>query len=238
MPLKLLRKYGFESVGVGKDDARDLGQTLDHVYRWGARALVIDSYEVREECLSRVRASLVAVIDDLADRSLPVDLVINGAANACELAYRTSPGTRLLLGPEYVLLRKEFAQAPTRSISANVKRVLITVGGMDPHVLTPRLIAWTQEALEGVAIDVVVGPFFGEDSVAQAEKMAAGNPAVAVHRDPAAIRNLMLACDLALTGGGQTTYELAATGTPAVAIRIADNQTGNLKGLSTCGALR
>src|SRR2546428_7754394 len=47
----------------------------------------------------------------------------------------------------------------------------------------------------------------------------------------------MLRCDVAVTGGGQTTYELAATGTPAIAIKMADNQTGNVRGLSVRGTL-
>jgi spore coat polysaccharide biosynthesis predicted glycosyltransferase SpsG len=48
---------------------------------------------------------------------------------------------------------------------------------------------------------------------------------------------LMLKADLAVTGGGQTTYELAATGTPAVAICIAENQRVSLKGLAEAGTL-
>lgn len=51
------------------------------------------------------------------------------------------------------------------------------------------------------------------------------------------MRGLMLAADLALCGGGQTTYELAATGTPTIAVRTAENQTVNLKGLVTAGSL-
>ena len=47
----------------------------------------------------------------------------------------------------------------------------------------------------------------------------------------------MLRADLVLCGGGQTTYELAATGTPAVAIRLAANQTQNLAGLNSAQAL-
>jgi UDP-2,4-diacetamido-2,4,6-trideoxy-beta-L-altropyranose hydrolase len=47
----------------------------------------------------------------------------------------------------------------------------------------------------------------------------------------------MLAAGLAISGGGQTTFELAATGTPTVAIRLADNQTLTLETLAEAGAL-
>lgn len=237
LPIEFLRKYDVEAAVVEERDTNDLHQTMEHAQRWDARALVVDSYAVSGECLAQVRGPVVAVIDDLADRPLPVDLVINGVVDAHRLAYQTRPGTRLLLGPEYILLREEFAREPKRPIRERIERVLITVGGMDPFVLSPRLIAWTREALGDVAVDVIVGPFFGEQSIAQIERMAREHQNIRMHSDPPAIRDVMLACDLAVTAGGQTTYELAATGTPAVAIRSADNQTGNLAGLSAKGAL-
>jgi UDP-2,4-diacetamido-2,4,6-trideoxy-beta-L-altropyranose hydrolase len=232
-----LRKNGFDGVTVETQADCDLSQTLGHVRRWDAQALVVDSYAVKVECFAQVRELLVAVIDDLADRPLPVDLVINGAANACNLSYQTSPRTKLLLGPEYVLLREEFSHDPDRPIREDVERVLITVGGGDPFALTCRLIAWTRVALNKLNIAVVVGPFFAQDAVRRVEQLAEGDSFVTPHRDPPNLRELMLSCDLAIVGGGQTAYELAATGTPAVAIRLTENQTGNLSGLSAKGVL-
>jgi spore coat polysaccharide biosynthesis predicted glycosyltransferase SpsG len=51
------------------------------------------------------------------------------------------------------------------------------------------------------------------------------------------MRRLMLEADLAISGGGQTTFELAATGVPTVAIRMAKNQTLTLETLAEAGAL-
>ena len=42
----------------------------------------------------------------------------------------------------------------------------------------------------------------------------------------------MSAADLAVSGGGQTLYELAATGVPTVALCLADNQEPNIAALA------
>src|SRR5439155_324097 len=60
---------------------------------------------------------------------------------------------------------------------------------------------------------------------------------VVLHESPKHLRDLMLAVDLAITGGGQTVYELAATGTPMVAIGLAANQTPNVDAMRAAGAL-
>ena len=48
----------------------------------------------------------------------------------------------------------------------------------------------------------------------------------------------MRECDIAITGGGQTLFELAATGTPSMAIRLVDNQTSNLNNLTDLGIVQ
>jgi spore coat polysaccharide biosynthesis predicted glycosyltransferase SpsG len=49
---------------------------------------------------------------------------------------------------------------------------------------------------------------------------------------------LMLKSDICISGGGQTTYELARVGVPAIGICFAENQTGNLKYGDLCGYLK
>ena len=72
---------------------------------------------------------------------------INGSAGAEQLGYGCSEHLVLLLGTRYVLLRPEFAEAPAREISEQVRRALITVGGSDPRNLTLQLMEWAGEVL-------------------------------------------------------------------------------------------
>lgn len=233
----MLAKHGVAAVAVGDADWRDLRHTVGLATEWSADALVVDSYDAPADRLAGIGVRVVAVIDDLGDRPLPVTIVVNGAAQAQDLCYRVRPDTTLCLGPEYVLLRAEFAGEPTRDIQPRIRRALVTVGGADQTLLTPSLIAWAREALDGAALDVVVGPFWSTEARGATERAAGRGRDVILHEDPEGIRHLMLSCDVALSGGGQTVYELAATATPAVAIRLVENQTGNLRALSGQGAL-
>jgi spore coat polysaccharide biosynthesis predicted glycosyltransferase SpsG len=195
-------------------------------------AVVDDPDLPGEAVLELRRRAPVAVIDDACTRVLPADLVINGSAGAEDLPHRGAPETRYLLGPDYMILRREFARAPVRPRAAKeIRRVLLLGGGGAAvgAVLDATLRA-LEAALPAAEVEVVVGPF------APMPALSRGRP-VMVHRDPRDIRALMLAADLAVTGGGQTAYELAATATPAVGLRLAENQRVNLRGLAAAGVL-
>jgi UDP-2,4-diacetamido-2,4,6-trideoxy-beta-L-altropyranose hydrolase len=45
----------------------------------------------------------------------------------------------------------------------------------------------------------------------------------------------MLSVDLAITAGGQTTYELARCGVPMIMIEVVSNQRGNIRGFNELG---
>ena len=195
--------------------------------------LIADSYDIDTAYLEAVRPRVktLVALDDLADHALPVDVVINAALGVEPSMYAGLTQARLLLGASYCLLREEFAIEPDRLIRPDVNRVLITVGGSDPQHLTERLLDWTREVLPAVQLDVIIGPFFDQ-------LLDIADARITLHHDPANMRDLMLNCDLAICSGGQTALELAATGTPVLALQLADNQARNLAGLSHAGTLQ
>jgi spore coat polysaccharide biosynthesis predicted glycosyltransferase SpsG len=231
----VIERQGFEARHIPAND--DVERSICHCKESNIDVLVADSYELPTsyfEAVGKV-VRVVAVLDDLADRELPVTLVINGSVGADELLYRVGPRTKYLLGSRYIVLRPEFSETPAKVMTDVLGRVLVTIGGSDPHGLTPRLMKWIAVTLPGVKQDVVVGPLFSQ--IAAITKMAGELGTIAIHQNPADMRTLMLNADVAVCGGGQTTYELAASATPAIAIRTADNQTCNLQALSIKGVL-
>ncbi len=235
--LEILGREGFQATTVAIEKDLDLAATLKCMESAAAHATVIDAYSILD--FSRItRATFTGVIDDLAERSLPVDLIINGGVEAERLPYRAAEHTQLLLGAQYSLLRKEFSEEPIRRHKAGIERVLITLGGTDNTGLTVDIITWVRETLPRVMVDVVTGAFFNRMTRDKIRDLLKKDAGIHQHDNPPHMRELMLACDVAITGGGQTTHELAATGTPGLAFRVADNQTNNLRGLSSKGALR
>ena len=230
-----LEREGFETTLVSH--ARDGEQTCDQAASRGVSWIVADSYDFDTAYLAALslRGSRVLTIDDLANQPLPVDAVVNGALGAEQVTYQVAPHTRLLLGSEYALLRKEFSAEPRRPIDRGLRNVLVTVGGSDPHHLSERLVRAASRAGAG-SIDAVIGPLF-EISPNQLAG-AADRSRVDVHRTPQDMRSLMLRADVTLCAGGQTLYELAATATPALAVRTAANQTPNLSAFSAAGITR
>jgi len=200
-----------------------------------ARALVIDSYgaTTRDYEAARACAGFLVAIDDGGHYPLPADLVINPAPGVA--APVGGHGAHYLLGPRFALLRREFAAPVSRQVRDQVQRVLLILGGATPGPLSAALARAARRALPEAPVDLVVGPVGdGPSSVAAG---LSGLEGVKIHAAPDSVRALMLEADLAITGGGVTLFELAATGTPAIGVELAPNQAPNLAGMAAAGTL-
>jgi UDP-2,4-diacetamido-2,4,6-trideoxy-beta-L-altropyranose hydrolase len=214
-------QQGFEAITVDR-----LDEGIE-----GAGALLIDSYKFDDRLLSL--GAPTVVIDDLAARPLPADMIINPGAGAEALAYAARPDTILLLGVRYALLRSEFALPSKRDVCERIENVMITLGGYDHGTLALELLRWTAAALPAANINMIVGPFFERVN----DLRAMESSKIRLVHNPQNMRDLMLRSDLAISAGGQTLYELAATGTPAVVVETAGNQRPNIEALARAGTI-
>ena len=192
--------------------------------------LIVDHYglDAKWEKLVRKQAGMVAVIDDLANRSHDCELLLDANfTNRAEARYSglVPEGCRLLLGPAYSLLRDEFREARSALSrgSGRLSRVLVFLGGVDRPNLTAKALEGTLRAAEGdVEIDVVAGgsnPHY--EHLAEVCHM---HDQVSFHRSVENMAAHMVAADLAIGGGGTTTWERCALGLPALIAALAENQ--------------
>jgi spore coat polysaccharide biosynthesis predicted glycosyltransferase SpsG len=225
------------AIGVVDDgEFETLAGTLAHLATFRADVLVVDSYDVSPDTLRRVPIPVAMILDAPPSVLLPAAILVNAAAADANDGWPLAADTRLLLGPRYALLRQEFIEARRPAARSAVRRVLVTTGGSDVDGWILRLTTIAKTVLPAATIDVVVGPCFSLSALNALSDLAASR-GVVLHLQPRDICNLMLAADVALTGGGQTLFELAATGTPVVAVCLADNQRDNIASLSSAGAL-
>jgi len=126
--------------------------------------VVVDGYRFDSEYQRNLKNAGLKLlfIDDLGqcDRYF-ADLVLDQNVHACERMYASRASyTQLLLGPRYVMLRREFQARREwrREIPAIARKLLITMGGSDPDNLTFRLIeALPKIRVPHLEITVVAG---------------------------------------------------------------------------------
>ena len=173
------------------------------------------------------KVEIPVYIDDYKRMAYPHGFVVNGSVYAEDLDYPKSEKVTYLLGPKYALLRRAFWDAPEKTKRQKVKNIMITFGGHDRRNMTFAILKFLKEQHPDVIKKVIVSSGFQNRE--EIEKLRGENVDLIYAPDENRLKEIMVDCDLAVSSGGQTTYELARTGTPAVGISVADNQKRNLE---------
>lgn len=194
--------------------------------------LVADHYalDARWEQALSAHAIRIMAIDDLADRRHACDVLLDqNLAAGLETRYRGKipPRCRALLGPSYALLRPEFAALREASLgrrkAPSRERLLVFMSGSDPGNETAKAVAGIALAQRRWRhVDAVVGGGF--PALAALEQELARLPSATLHVQTPHMAELMLAADLAITGGGSVTWEKCALGLPSLVAILAENQ--------------
>lgn len=240
LPEPLAARWRAESARVVRIYARrgsvsDAAATRRIAAVEGAAWVVVDGYEFVSDYLAHLReiGSPLAMLDDMVHlERYPVDLLLNQNLSAAEASYRgrVADGTRLLLGPRFSLLRREFrtAAAAPRRRAQPPRRVLVMFGGADPENFTGRILENLARSADAER-DVVVLAGSANPHVAGLRAQAAGLPfrcEVRVGVDNVAA--VMAWADAAISAGGSTVWELAASRLPAlIGVTGADQVAGS-----------
>lgn len=245
-----LRAEQVEVVRVSGEPASeaDARATVEAAKVRGGAWVVADGYHFGadyHETIKRLGMRLLALDDFGGLAHYWADIVLNQDPIAeAGLYEQREPYTRLLLGTQYTFLRREFRQHPRRApdthgrrqIPAVARRLLVTLGGSDPDNVTEKVIAGLNAVdVDGLEAIVLVGP--GNPHGEQLAAVAAScHKDVRLLHNPPNIPELMGWCDLAVTAGGSTLWELAYFYIPSIVLLTAENQQAAMGLLHERGA--
>ncbi len=199
--------------------------------------VVLDGYHFDSSYQSRITQARyrLLVIDDTAHLDqYHADMLLNQNTHAAELHYRCEPNTQLLLGCRYVLLRAEFLRwrGWGRNIPSVAHRVLITMGGSDPHNQSIKVARALQHVkVDGLEVVVVIGPSNPHARSLKSLGQKCGFP-IRLVRNVADMAELMAWADLGISSASSTCWEFAFMGLPCVALVTAENQQKVAEGLA------
>jgi len=181
--------------------------------------VIVDTYAADTDYLTHLSArARLAVIDDLdVLNRFDCHVLINPAPAAPRESYAAKSKAKLLLGPDYALVRGEF-----RRPVATGDVITLTFGGSDPTGLTETVAECLHAALPGVTIRAIAGP--ANRHIPELQALAQRLDRLDLIVSPPSMTDALAGSALVVTAAGGSVNELAAVGVPAVAMVVYDNQ--------------
>jgi UDP-2,4-diacetamido-2,4,6-trideoxy-beta-L-altropyranose hydrolase len=222
----------------------DAKQTNDILKRKATKVdwMIVDSYALDYNWEQQVRSAVkkIMVIDDLANRPHDCDLLLDQNYYLKKKRYlELIPAACIqLLGPKYILLRKEFTEARKTLLMKTgvVKRILISYGGSDPTNETIKALKAVQHLnLQETIIDVVIGQ--NNPHQDEIENLIPNIKNTNLFIQINDIAKFMAAADLSFGAGGSTTWERHFLGLPTITTITADNQKQTTKDIECLGTI-
>lgn len=222
---KIVNKYGFRFTTL----YTSYDNLEEEISKWenlniSNSVIVVDSYYVTDSYLDNIKKyGRVVLIDDFQRHTYPVNTIINYNVYADINIYNKLYGNKceLYIGEKYVPVRRQFLNCEY-TVKTNVNNVLITTGGGDIFNIAKNIYDRLSAIDLNINYHIISGVFNPYYSILK--EIEENNLNLTVYQNVEEMAAIMQQCDLAITAGGSTIYELAAVGVPMVCFSYAENQ--------------
>lgn len=255
----LVEEAGFESVMLAKpgnepvvsgivhgdwagvSEATDAADTVAALSRWQPAWVIVDHYAFAADWHAAVRSALgcrIAAIDDLADRALDIDLLIDhnyDADHRAKYAGRIGAGTSVLGGPRFALLGSAFVDAPRYAPHNDVRSIGIFMGGVDQGNASSLALQSIVEV--GFAGEVEIVATSANPNLDALRAAAADRPGTVLTIDLPDLAGFFARHDLQIGAGGGASWERCCIGVPTLLLLLAENQRAVVPALAAEGVV-
>jgi len=204
--------------------------------------LVVDHYAFDSDWHDALRAALgckVAVVDDLADRPISPDLLVDhnfSDNHRSKYAPVLGSGSAILGGPRFALLAPNYASAQRFMPGVGVRSIGIFMGGVDVE-------NWSEVAWSGCrehaafAGPIEIASTSENPNLPALHAVCARDPGTTVLLDAPDLASFFCRHDLQIGAGGGALLERACIGAPTLAFACALNQVHVISDLARIGAI-
>ncbi|MBY0528153.1 MAG: polysaccharide biosynthesis protein [Gemmataceae bacterium] len=219
--------------------AEDVAEVVQEVRRLRPAAVIVDAPGATQPYLTEIGAAgpLVVSIDHQAATQFPSQLVINPLLGLDRESYEFCPGTQLLLGARYALVRPEVRRIrPTRSQEPPAPySALIALSEDDPKQKTIEMTQMLMAIPKVERIDVVARP--EHPQFARLQELSAAYPdRLKLASEPAEVVSRIARCHFAVTAGDTWSLELACVGVPQLLFVLSEDHWPTAQRLEEEGA--
>jgi spore coat polysaccharide biosynthesis predicted glycosyltransferase SpsG len=191
--------------------------------------VIFDSFHGSQQTyIDLQRHPCVIYIDDYVRRPLKTGLVVDWTVGA---EHREPMGDAHCYGVRYLVTRPQFHEPKLTSHRKKITDVTTVFGGSDPFNMsseTARLLR-NESNLNVRHLGTKLYPSYPEFK---------NDERFYWDLDDDDFANYLASSDVVITAGGQTLYELASLGIPAIAVSVAANQDDDINGFNSLGTCR
>lgn len=235
---------GIRCLPLSKTPLDETGDADEVLSRLGAQPsfdwVIVDHYAlgVRWETSLRASAERIMAIDDLGRQHASDAILDQNFHNHLHSYYAQNNSATgcLWLGPEYALVRPEFATLRPLALArrnGQLDRILVCMGGSDEENETSKVIEGLSQLPTELSMDIVIGA--GNPHRASLEATCHRLPRTTLHIQTDRMAELMTIADCAITTGGGTTWERCVLGLPGLVTTAADNQLAIAQAVADAG---
>lgn len=223
--------------------AEDADQTLSLLAGQNVDWLVVDHYSFDRRWHRRLKdqAGLaLAAIDDLGDRYLDVDLLIDhnySIDHRVKYAGRIASSTKILGGPRFALIARAYADAKPYWYRRSVQSIGVFMGGSDQGNWSSAAVRACREIAQFEG-RIEVATTSANPNLADLELLCSRWHDTILSVDLPNLADFFGRHDLQVGAGGGATWERCCLGAPTISVICAENQRGVVDALDRLGVVK
>lgn len=240
-----VRDAGDEWIELDPDatmPVHDAQACIRHWAKHRPNLALVDHYRLDAHWHRAVRnatGARIAVVDDLANRPLAPDLLIDhnlAADHAAKYRSVLLPGVPMCCGPDHALLGPHYTEHAKAVVRVLPQRVGLVMGATDPQ----RHAQWALRVLRqqaGWAGNVCVATTSANAGLADLQAALDADGRAELLLDAPHLADFFAGLDLAIVAGGGALWECCCLGVPTVALITVDNHRQSVPPVAAVSAV-